>query len=382
MFLSLLFIQNLSIFAPLIINLFTMKEWRCNWGVVEVSQVGPGRGRREERKEGERERERGRRVQVVSLFPITFLLLSFLLPVLSLFPFQKPESMQSTLVGGSAAGRLQGAKATLYVGGLSDNVNEAALHAAFIPFGEIKVCEEKSTPEKKKKKKNLGGSPSLFLRVCGVLPHGQSSRGSQERSASTPMGVDRVGRSEGLENERVFLALPPSSPLLSHSLSRPPPPLSWFLSPFSFSPPPRTTNQPIQTQKKKQDVSIPIDNATGSHRGFGFVEFEEEGDAAAAALNMDAAEFFGRTLRVNQSQSRIGGGSKRDAVWADGDAWNERQAEADNDGGGGGLLGASGAFKRQEVGGGGGAAAAAAREQPAAAAAASDPMAAAEAALG
>ena len=157
MFLSLLFIQNLSIFAPLIINLFTMKEWRCNWGVVEVSQVGPGRGRREERKEGERERERGRRVQVVSLFPITFLLLSFLLPVLSLFPFQKPESMQSTLVGGSAAGRLQGAKATLYVGGLSDNVNEAALHAAFIPFGEIKVCEEKSTPQKKKKKKKLGG---------------------------------------------------------------------------------------------------------------------------------------------------------------------------------------------------------------------------------
>ena len=46
--------------------------------------------------------------------------------------------MQSTLVGGSSA-RPQGAKATLYVGGLSDGVNEAALHAAFIPFGEIKV---------------------------------------------------------------------------------------------------------------------------------------------------------------------------------------------------------------------------------------------------
>ena len=102
-------------------------------------------------------------MQVVSLFPITFLLLSFLLPVLSLFPFQKPESMQSTLVGGSAAGRLQGAKATLYVGGLSDNVNEAALHAAFIPFGEIKVCEEKSTPEKKKKKKKTWGDRRPFF---------------------------------------------------------------------------------------------------------------------------------------------------------------------------------------------------------------------------
>ena len=93
---------------------------------------------------------------------------------------------------------------------------------------------------------------------------------------------------------------------------------------------------------------------------------------------MNDAEFFGRTLRVNQSQSRIGGGAnKRDAVWADGDAWNER-AEADNyAAAGGGLLDASAAFKRQEIGGG----AAAAREQPAAAGA-SDPMAAAEAALG
>ena len=51
---------------------------------------------------------------------------------------------------------------------------------------------------------------------------------------------------------------------------------------------------------------------------------------------MNDAEFFGRTLRVNQSQSRIGGGAnKRDAVWADGDAWNER-AEADNDAAAGG----------------------------------------------
>ena len=155
-----------------------------------------------------------------------------------------------------------------------------------------------------------------------------------------------------------------------------PPPL--FLSPPP--PPPPAPNQ----SKTKQDVSIPIDNATGSHRGFGFVEFEEAADAAAAALNMDSAELFGRTLRVNQSQSRIGGGgNKREAVWADEDAWNER-AEADN-------LDASAAFKRREVGGGGGgggaaAAEAAAREQQrpssSVGAAAPDPMAAAEAALG
>lgn len=149
-------------------------------------------------------------------------------------------------------------------------------------------------------------------------------------------------------------------------------PLLFPLTFFSSKP----TNQ---KNKNEQDVSIPIDNASGSHRGFGFVEFEEEADANAAALNMDAAEFFGRTLRVNQSQSKIGGGgNKRDAIWADGDAWNER-GEAENAAAGGGGIGldASAAFKRQ-VGG-----AETAREQPpSSVAAANDPMAAAEAALG
>ena len=164
----------------------------------------------------------------------------------------------------------------------------------------------------------------------------------------------------------------------SLALLRPPSSSSFSLTSALLPPP--APNQ----SKTKQDVSIPIDNATGSHRGFGFVEFEEAADAAAAALNMDSAELFGRTLRVNQSQSRIGGGgNKREAVWADEDAWNER-AEADN-------LDASAAFKRREVGGGGGgggaaAAEAAAREQQrpssSVGAAAPDPMAAAEAALG
>jgi len=148
--------------------------------------------------------------------------------------------------------------------------------------------------------------------------------------------------------------------------------LFFFSTPAPFSSP-----KPL---KLHQDVSIPIDNATGAHRGFGFVEFEEESDAAAASLNMEGAELFGRTLRVNQSQSRIGGGSgsnRRDAIWADGDAWNER-AETGDEGGA--------AFKRREVGGGGGSGAAAAvreqQQQQQPPSAPEDPMAAAEAALG
>ena len=73
-----------------------------------------------------------------------------------------------------------------------------------------------------------------------------------------------------------------------------------------------------------RDVQIPMDYKEGKHKGFGFVEFAEEDDAAAAVDNMDNAELFGRVLRVNVSQGR---GSKREAIWAvdEGETWEERQ---------------------------------------------------------
>lgn len=81
--------------------------------------------------------------------------------------------MQSTTV--AVGGKGSNPKTTLYVGGLEESVNEAILHSAFIPFGEIK------------------------------------------------------------------------------------------------------------------DVSIPLDHASGKHRGFGFIEFEEKDDAADAIDNMHNA---------------------------------------------------------------------------------------------
>mmetsp|Transcript_22788 Transcript_22788/g.49934 ORF Transcript_22788/g.49934 Transcript_22788/m.49934 type:complete len:151 (-) Transcript_22788:577-1029(-) len=119
--------------------------------------------------------------------------------------------METTLV--AVGGKGSNPKTTLYVGGLEENVNDSTLHAAFIPFGDIK------------------------------------------------------------------------------------------------------------------DVNIPLDHASGKHRGFGFVEYEDKEDAAAAIDNMHNAELFGRVLKVNYAQPmKIKGGDKgwsHQPVWADADKYIE-----------------------------------------------------------
>ena len=51
------------------------------------------------------------------------------------------------------------------------------------------------------------------------------------------------------------------------------------------------------------------------HRGFGFVDFEEEEDAQAAIDNMDGAEILGRVLKCNfaKADTKIQHGK---AVWS------------------------------------------------------------------
>ena len=64
------------------------------------------------------------------------------------------------------------------------------------------------------------------------------------------------------------------------------------------------------------DVQLPLDVATGKPRGFGFVQFAEEADAADAVENMDGAELCGRTIRVNAAKPMKG-----KSAWADSDEW-------------------------------------------------------------
>jgi RNA recognition motif-containing protein len=55
-------------------------------------------------------------------------------------------------------------------------------------------------------------------------------------------------------------------------------------------------------------VRVITDRETGRSRGFGFVEFENEGNAEKALQALDGAEMDGRSLRVNEAQDKRGGG--------------------------------------------------------------------------
>jgi RNA recognition motif-containing protein len=56
------------------------------------------------------------------------------------------------------------------------------------------------------------------------------------------------------------------------------------------------------------DAKVIMDRETGRSRGFGFVTFDDDGHADAAATGMDGKQLDGRTIRVNEAQERSGGG--------------------------------------------------------------------------
>lgn len=71
------------------------------------------------------------------------------------------------------------------------------------------------------------------------------------------------------------------------------------------------------------DVSLPKPEAPSStdlHRGFGYVEFEEAGDAKEAVNNMDQSELYGRVIKVAMAKperkaDEAGGIGSKTAIW-------------------------------------------------------------------
>lgn len=53
------------------------------------------------------------------------------------------------------------------------------------------------------------------------------------------------------------------------------------------------------------------DRATGDSRGFGFVEMENDQEAADAIAGLDQKELAGRVVTVNEARPRTSGGMRR-----------------------------------------------------------------------
>ena len=87
------------------------------------------------------------------------------------------------------------------------------------------------------------------------------------------------------------------------------------------------------------EVFLPSDRQTGRPRGFAFVEFSSEDEAAAAITKFDGHDLDGRTLRVNAADDR---------------PRRPPRAPMMSDGGGGGFGGGGGGGFGGGGGGGGG----------------------------
>ncbi|KAG6410779.1 hypothetical protein SASPL_128848 [Salvia splendens] len=109
------------------------------------------------------------------------------------------------------------------------------------------------------------------------------------------------------------------------------------------------------------DSKIINDRETGRSRGFGFVTFNEEQSMRDAIDAMNGQDLDGRSITVNEAQSRGGGGGggggfrgpRRDGG-GNGGGYGRREGGGGYGGNGGGYGGNGGGYGRRDGGGYGG----------------------------
>ena len=116
----------------------------------------------------------------------------------------------------------------------------------------------------------------------------------------------------------------------------------------------RTEVQDLFTQVGAvRDVFLPMDRESGRPRGFAFVEYENDADAAAAIERFNGFQLGGRALRVNAAEDRPrtgGGGGGGRGGYGGGGGGRGGGGGGYGGGGGGGYGGGGGGY----AGGGGG----------------------------
>ena len=113
-----------------------------------------------------------------------------------------------------------------------------------------------------------------------------------------------------------------------------------FVGGLSWGSDDESLRQAFEKFGQVSEAKVITDRETGRSRGFGFVTFASDSDAAAALSEMDGKELDGRTIKVNEAQerpARSGGGG------------GGRSSGGGYGGGGGGYGGGGGGY-----GGGGG----------------------------
>ncbi|MBC7172179.1 MAG: RNA-binding protein [Polyangiaceae bacterium] len=101
------------------------------------------------------------------------------------------------------------------------------------------------------------------------------------------------------------------------------------------------------------EARVITDRETGRSRGFGFVTFQQAGDAEQAVSSMNGATLDGRTISVNEAQERTrGGGGGGGGFGGGGGGYGG--GGGGYGGGGGGYGGGGGGYGGGGPGGGGG----------------------------